>query len=253
MNLLIGEPLMPISLSKTQRPLLVALLLGCALSSFAQEAAIRKNLAKRLPEFKAIDEVVKLPMPGIYEVRINGTDIYYTDAQGDYLMQGNLVNTQTQKNLTKAKMDKLMAIKFEDLPKRDYFTIVRGNGQRKIAVFEDPNCGFCKRFEKDFEAVDNVTVNVYLYPILGPDSKEKSKKIWCAKDKGQAWQDWILNQVALGGGVMPCDTTALDRNLEFGQRYRIEGTPTLFLADGRRVPGAMDAKQVEKLLAEVKL
>ena len=224
-----------------------------SMTAFAQEATIRKNLAKRLPEFKAIDEVVKLPMPGMYEVRINGTDIYYTDARGDYLMQGNLLNTQTNKNLTKERQDKLMAIRFEDLPKKDFFTIVRGNGQRKIAVFEDPNCGFCKRFEKDFEAVDNVTVNVYLYPILGPDSKEKSKKIWCAKDKPQAWQDWILNQVALTGGVMPCDTTALERNLDFGQHYRIEGTPTLFLADGRRVPGAVDAKQIEKLLSEVHL
>jgi len=235
----------------SKRIALTVVLASLSLGLCAQEAQIRKNLAQRLPEFKNIDAVQKLPMPGLYEVRINGTDLYYTDAQGSYLMQGNLVDTQSKKNLTKDRLDKLMAIKFEDLPKKDFFTIVRGNGQRKIAVFEDPNCGFCKRFEKDFEAVDNVTVNVYLYPILGPDSKEKSKKIWCAKDKGQAWQDWILNQVASSGGVMPCDTTAMERNLDFGQRYRIEGTPTLFLADGRRVPGAVDAKQIEKLLSEV--
>ncbi len=235
----------------SKRIALTVVLASLSLGLCAQEAQIRKNLAQRLPEFKNIDAVQKLPMPGLYEVRINGTDLYYTDAQGSYLMQGNLVDTQSKKNLTKDRLDKLMAIKFEDLPKKDFFTIVRGNGQRKIAVFEDPNCGFCKRFEKDFEAVDNVTVNVYLYPILGPDSKEKSKKIWCAKDRGLAWQDWILNQVASSGGIMPCDTTAMERNLDFGQRYRIEGTPTLFLADGRRVPGAVDAKQIEKLLSEV--
>ena len=242
---------MPRLFQFSKRIALTVVLASLSLGLCAQEAQIRKNLAQRLPEFKNIDAVQKLPMPGLYEVRINGTDLYYTDAQGSYLMQGNLVDTQSKKNLTKDRLDKLMAIKFEDLPKKDFFTIVRGNGQRKIAVFEDPNCGFCKRFEKDFEAVDNVTVNVYLYPILGPDSKEKSKKIWCAKDKGQAWQDWILNQVASSGGVMPCDTTAMERNLDFGQRYRIEGTPTLFLADGRRVPGAVDAKQIEKLLSEV--
>jgi thiol:disulfide interchange protein DsbC len=230
---------------------LALVLAGTSLGLGAQEAAIRKNLAERLPEFKAIESVTKLPVAGWYEVRINGTDIYYTDAKGDFLMQGNLVNTQTKKNLTREKLDKLMAIKFEDLPRKDAFTIVRGNGQRKIAVFEDPDCGFCKRFEKDFEGIDNVTVSVYLYPILGSESKEKSKRIWCAKDRTQAWRDWMLNQVNLTGGVMPCDTTALDRNLAFGQRYRIEGTPTLFLADGRRVPGAQDAKQVEKLLSEV--
>jgi thiol:disulfide interchange protein DsbC len=228
-----------------------ALIAVFCLAAGAQESTIRKNLAKRLPEFKSIDAVTKMPAPGMYEVRINGTDIYYTDAQGDYLMQGNLVNTKTLKNLTKEKLDKLMAIKFEDLPKKDSFTIVRGNGQRKIAIFEDPNCGFCKRFEKDFAEVDNVTVSVYLYPVLGADSKEKSKKIWCSKDRALAWHEWMMNQVASTGGIMPCDTTPLDRNLDFGQRYRVEGTPTLFLADGRRVPGAIDAKQVEKLLSEV--
>jgi thiol:disulfide interchange protein DsbC len=236
-----------------QRRLGLGLLLASvSLGLCAQEAAIRKNLSKRLPEFKTIDEIVKLPMPGLYEVRVNGTDLYYTDARGDYILRGSLLDTRSLRDLTKEKTDKLMAIQFEDLPKKDSFTIVRGNGERKIAVFEDPNCGFCKRFEKDFEAVDNVTVSIYLYPILGPDSKEKSKKIWCAKDRQQAWKEWMLNQVASTGGVMPCDTTALERNLDFGHKYRIEGTPTLFLADGRRVPGAVDAKQVEKLLSEVR-
>ena len=239
--------------SVCKRSALALLLATLSLGLCAQEAAIRKNLGARLPQFKTIDEVVKLPMPGLYEVRVNATDIYYTDAQGNYLVQGNVVDTRNLRNLTKEKMDKLMAIKFEDLPKKDFFTIVRGNGQRKIAVFEDPNCGFCKRFEKDFQEVDNVTVQVYLYPILGPDSKEKSKKIWCSKDRELAWKDWILNQVPVTAATMPCDTSALDRNLDFGQKYRVEGTPTLFLADGRRVPGAVDAKQVEKLLSEVRL
>jgi thiol:disulfide interchange protein DsbC len=233
-----------------KRLLTLGVLSMLAMGAIAQEATIRKNLANRLPEFKTIDEVVKLPMPGIYEVRINGTDIYYTDAKGDYLMQGNLVNTQTKSDLTKEKLDKLMVVEFEKLPKADSFTIVRGDGKRKIAIFEDPNCGYCKRFEKDFQAVDNVTVSVYLYPVLGADSIEKSKKIWCSKDRSASWAGWILNQVPLAGGVMPCDTSALTRNLAFGQRYKIEGTPTLIFADGRRVPGAVDAKQVEKLLAD---
>lgn len=231
------------------------LLLACgfSLTAIGQEATIRKNLGARLPQFKKIDEVIKLPMSDLYEVRTNTTDIYYTDAQGNYLIQGDVINTKNMRNLTKEKGEKLLAIKFEDLPKKDFFTIVRGNGQRKIAVFEDPNCGYCKRFEKDFQEVDNVTVQVYLYPILGPDSKEKSKKIWCSKDRELAWKDWILNQVPATGQTMACDTEALDRNLDFGLKYRVEGTPTLFLADGKRVPGAVNAKQLEKLLSEVRL
>ena len=223
-----------------------------ALGAFAQEAAIRKNIAERVPQLKAIDEVTKSVIPGLYELRVNGTEIYYTDAQGNYLVQGNIIDVRSRRNLTEERVDKLTAIKFDSLPFKDAFTIVRGNGQRKIAVFEDPNCGYCKRFERDLQKVDNVTISMFLYPILGPDSVEKSKAIWCAKDKGQAWQDWMVREQATPPAAAMCDTTALTRNVELGKTFKITGTPTLVFVNGNRVPGAIDSKQVEKLLAEAK-
>ena len=216
----------------------------------AQEALIRKNLGSRLPQFKQIDSISKTPFGGVYEVRINGAELYYTDAQGNYLIQGSILDTKKSENLTQERINKLTAIRFEDLPFKDSFTIVKGKGERKLAIFEDPNCGYCKRFEKDFQSVDNVTVSVFLYPILGPDSKVKAKNIWCANDRGSAWQNWILRE-APATPVLPCDDTALERNAAFGTRFKIEGTPTLILSDGTRAPGAADAKQVEKLLAGV--
>ena len=138
-----------------------AVLFGAVLSAasaIAQDAVLRKNLAERIPQLKAIDEVNKTPIPGLFEIRVNGTEIYYTDAQGNYLIQGNLIDTKQRRNLTDERIDKLTAIKFDTLPFKDAFTIVRGNGQRKLAVFEDPNCGYCKRFERDLQKVDNVTV-----------------------------------------------------------------------------------------------
>jgi thiol:disulfide interchange protein DsbC len=127
---------------------------------------------------------------------------------------------------------------------------VRGNGKRKVAVFQDPNCPYCKRFERDLQKVDNVTVYMFLYPILGPDSSDKSRNVWCAKDKGKAWEDWMLrNQAAAAAS---CDTTALARNVEFGKQHKITGTPTLLFLDGTRIPGAIDAPQVEKHLAAAK-
>src|SRR3990167_2228533 len=163
-----------------------------ALGVSAQEATIRKNLADRIPQLARIDEVSKSPMSGLYEIRVNGTEIYYTDAEGNYLVQGNLIDTKQRRNLTEERVDKLTAIRFDALPFKDAFTIVRGNGKRKLAVFEDPNCGYCKRFEKDLQKVNNVTVYMFLYPILGADSGEKSKAIWCAKDQAKAWQDWMV-------------------------------------------------------------
>jgi thiol:disulfide interchange protein DsbC len=226
--------------------------LALAASCLAQEAVIRKNIAQRYPELKAIDEVSKAAVPGLYEIRINGTEVYYTDARGDYLVVGNVYDTKQKRNLTEERVDKLTAIKFESLPFQDAFTIVRGNGERKLAVFEDPNCGYCKRFERDLQTINNVTVYMFLYPILGADSAEKSKAIWCAKDRGLAWQDWMVRDQNIPNAVQMCDTDALKRNVELGRKHKINGTPTLFFVDGSRVPGAIDAKQIEKRLAEAK-
>jgi thiol:disulfide interchange protein DsbC len=229
---------------------LLALLTALSLSAFAQEATIRKNLAERLPKLPAIDEITKTPMPGLYEVRINHSDIFYTDEKGDFLIQGSLIDTKAQQDLTEQRVEKLTAIAFKDLPLKDAFTIVRGDGKRKMAVFEDPNCGYCKRFERDLVKIDNVTVHVFLYPILSADSGEKSRNIWCAKDRGKAFLDWMVKDVT--PPTAKCDAAAVARNFEFGKKARITGTPTIIFADGSRVPGAIGADRVEKLLAEAK-
>lgn len=231
--------------------LLIALLctLYLAQAAWAQEDLIRKNLPARLPQFKQIDEVRKAEMPGLYEVRVDGTEIYYTDAKADFLIEGSLIDTRNKRNLTDERVEKLSAIKFESLPLKDAFTVVRGNGERKMAVFEDPNCGYCKRFERDLQKVDNVTIYMFLYPILGSDSVEKSKAIWCAKDRGTAWLDWMLREQLASSAPGGCDATALSRNVELGRKHKINGTPTLLFTNGSRVPGAVDAKKVEQILA----
>jgi thiol:disulfide interchange protein DsbC len=232
---------------KTLRILLAALALGSTLAATAGEADIRKNLASRIPQFANIDEVRKTPVAGLFEVRINGFEIYYTDEMGNYLLQGNLIDVQARKNLTEERVDKLTAVDFDKLPMKDAFKIVRGNGKRKLAVFEDPNCGYCKQFERELKTIDNVTVYLFLYPVLGPDSNVKSRDIWCSKDKAKTWTDWMTTGVKPETGS--CDVTALQRNVEFGRKYNITGTPTLFFADGTRAPGAIPAAQVEKQLA----
>jgi thiol:disulfide interchange protein DsbC len=229
----------------------IASVLGvAAVSSFANEAAIRKNLAERFPSFPAIDEVIKTPISGIFEVRMNGTEIIYTDADASHVIQGSIFDAVARVDLTEERVKKLSAVDFKILPLKDAFTIVRGNGKRKIAVFEDPNCGFCKRYEREMQKVDNATFYMFLYPILGADSVTKSNNLWCAKDKAKAWQDWMVRDQAIAPAS--CDTSALTRNVEFGKKYKITGTPTMFFIDGTRVPGAIDAAQVEKLLASAK-
>ena len=230
---------------------LASLLASTLGSAFAQEAVIRKNLAERLPALSKIDEVSKTPMNGLYEIRVNDSDIFYTDAEGNFLLQGNLIDTRAKRNLTEERVEKLSAIDFDALPLKDAFTQVRGNGKRKLAVFEDPNCGYCKRFERDLQKVNDVTIHTFLIPILSADSVEKSKNIWCAKDKGKAWLDWMVRDQP--AAKASCDTAALERNLAFSKKYKITGTPTMFFADGSRVPGAIGVDQIEKMLASAKV
>jgi len=203
-----------------------------------------------LPDMGKIDEVRKSELPGLFEVRVDGVDIYYTDAQANYLIEGNLIDTRSKRNLTEERVDKLTAIKFEALPLKDAFVVVRGKGERKLAVFEDPNCGYCKRFERDLQKVDNVTIYMFLFPVLGADSMEKSKAIWCAKDRGAAWLDWMLREQAASAAPASCDAGAVVRNAELGRKHKITGTPTLIFSNSTRGPGAIDNKRVEQLLAQ---
>lgn len=214
----------------------------------ADEAAIRKNIAERLPDFPKIEEVTKTPIPGVYELRI-GTDIVYTDEQGDHLIEGQLVDTRTRTNLTEARVSKLTAIDFAKLPLKDAIVWKQGTGARKLAVFADPNCGYCKKFEKDLQQVKDVTVYTFLYPILGGDSPEKSRNIWCAKDSTKVWRQWMIEGTAIPQAAGPCDTSALQRNYALGKKHRINGTPGLVFEDGTHKPGAMSAAQIEQLLA----
>jgi thiol:disulfide interchange protein DsbC len=219
----------------------------------AQEAAIQKAIAERFPDWPKIDEITKTPMAGIYEVRI-GHQLIYTDEQGDYLISdGHMVDTKTRVSLTQQRLSKLTAVNFSALPLKDAMVWKAGKGSRKLAVFVDPNCGACRQFEAQLQMVKDVTVYVFLMPILGPDSVAKSEQIWCAKGNSQVWLSWMLKGVPPVRLADKCDASALQRNRAFGERYLISGTPAIIFEDGFRIPGAVSAAQIEsQLLASAK-
>lgn len=227
-------------------------LLAClAFAASANEATIRKNLPERLPNLPPIEEVNKTPFPGVWEIRINRSELLYTDAEGNYLIQGSMLDTRNRIDLTEQRQQKLSAVDFNSLPLKDAFKIVHGKGTRQLAVFSDPNCGYCKRLEQELAELEDVSIHVFLYPILGADSVKKSQAIWCAKDKAKAYTDWMLGGAAPKGSTS-CDSAAVERNLTLGQQLRINGTPTLFFVDGTRVPGAIDGDRLQALLKSAK-
>jgi thiol:disulfide interchange protein DsbC len=233
--------------------LAAAVLFGIATATaFAQtpqEASIKKLLEARLGDGAVVDSITKTPYAGLFEVRA-GSDIFYTDAQAKYLFAGRVLDAKTKEDFTKARIDDITKIKFSDLPLNSAIKMVKGNGKRVIAVFEDPNCVYCKRFRQTLQEMDNVTVYTFLYNILAEDSSVKSKNIWCSADRGKAWDEWMIHGKAAPAASDAC-TTPNEKIFELGRKLKITGTPTIFFTDGTRIPGAIDAKNLEVKLAAV--
>jgi thiol:disulfide interchange protein DsbC len=227
----------------------VSLLMLACVSTIAgaSEATVRAALEKKYPDIP-VESVTKTPLAGIYEVFSNG-QLIYTDEKAAYLfVNASLIDTDRKANLTEERMSRLTAIKFSELPLNLAFKKVKGKGTRKLAYFGDPNCGYCKKFEQDLTKINDVTIYVFLYPVLGPDSVEKAKSIWCSKDRAKAWDDQLVNGVApTAPGT--CDTTAIEKTVAFGKQKNISGTPTMFFADGQRIPGAIPVEMIEQRLA----
>jgi thiol:disulfide interchange protein DsbC len=230
---------------------IVLLMLACASAvAGASEATVKAALAKKYPEVP-VESVTKTPLPGIYEVYSNGQMIY-TDELAAYLfVNANLIDTEKKLNLTEERVNKLSAVSFDQLPLNLAVKKVKGKGTRKLAYFADPNCGYCKRFEQDLTKLNDVTIYVFLYPVLGADSLEKSKSIWCSKDKIKAWDDQLVKGIAPTAATT-CDTSTIDKTVAYGKQKNISGTPTLFFADGQRVPGAIPLEMIEQRLAAAK-
>jgi thiol:disulfide interchange protein DsbC len=162
-----------------------------------------------------------------------------------------VVDAETSKDYTQARLDEINRIKFSDLPLEAALKTVKGNGKRVIAVFEDPNCGYCKRFRKTLNETKDITVYTFMYNILSDDSRVKSKNVWCSADRSKAWDDWMVNAKVPTTAAESCTVTPNEKVLELGRKLKISGTPTIFFADGSRVPGAVDAKTLEAKLASL--
>ena len=213
------------------------------------EQQVRSELQKKIGGNTKIKSVSTSPIPGIYEVLV-GNEVFYTDANSKYLIQGEIIEIATGKNITEQKLTDLNRIKWSDLNTANALKVVRGNGSRQIAVFSDPNCGYCKRLEKSLQQLENVTIYTYLIPILSPDSAQKSKQIWCSADPQKSYIDWMVNGV-VPSGKSDC-ASPLDKNMAFAKTYGITGTPTIFFTDGSRFPGAVQITDIEKKFSSLK-
>ena len=216
-------------------------------SAHAGENEIRKSLQSKFPGIGKIEHIVKTPYAGLYEIVIDD-QLMYSDAQGEYLFEGNIIETKTRRDLSGDRRQVLFAIDFDKLPLEFAVKKVKGNGKRKLAIFTDPNCSFCKRLEKELSGVSDVTLYFFLYPIF-PGSDEIVRNVLCSKNPIKAWDDWMLSEIAPAKAVCATQT---DKVMALGQKLRVNGTPNLIFGNGIQAPGFLPAAELEKNLSEIR-
>lgn len=228
------------------KALMLLLLAALAPVSIVQagESDIQENLQKRIPQIGQIKQINKSPMPGLYEV-VTQDHLFYTDENALYLIDGAMYDLKSMRNITDDRSRLLFAIDFNSLPLNFAVKKVKGKGARKLAIFTDPNCGFCKRLEQELLKIDNVTLYLFMYPMF-PGSDEKVRGVWCSKNQVKAWDDLMQN------GIMPpaggCKTP-IDKVVALGRQLKVSGTPALIFSDGTINPGYMPAAELEKALS----
>ena len=180
----------------------------------------------------------------LYEVQLGG-NIVYTNEKAEFVLAGNLVDAKTRRDVTSERIEEISKVDFSTLPLAQAVKLVKGNGARKMAVFEDPNCGYCKKLHKELTTLDNVTVYTFLFPILAPDSVTKATHVWCAKDQATVWTDWMNK------GIEPPEATCetpIEKNLALGQKLAVQGTPAIFFESGNRINGYVPAARLKQEL-----
>ncbi|MGH8736248.1 MAG: DsbC family protein [Burkholderiales bacterium] len=233
------------------RILALGVLCLAVLPARADEAQIRKMIESKL-DGAQIESVQPVPVLGLYEVVIRSRDgprIVYTDAQATSIILGSIYDVRHDRNLTEERMNKLLAISFDSLPLQDAVKIRRGSGRRVLAMFSDPYCPACQQFEKELARVDDITIYVFMYPVIHPELAEQSKAIWCSPDRSKAWLDLALRGKRPSANA-DC-ANPLERNLVLGHRLGVNSTPTLFLANGERLRGGLSSPQLATTLDDV--
>lgn len=228
----------------------LALAAALSMPALADEAQIRKVVEEKLSGVK-VEGVQRGPL-GLWEVRFRsgeGMRIVYTDATASYIILGKIYETKGDKDLTEERLRKLNAIKFDSLPLAQAVKVQRGNGKRVLVMFSDPYCPYCKQFEQTLQQIDNITVYVFMFPVIKPELADHSRAVWCSADRPKAWLDLALRGKPPAASAS-CENP-VEKNLELGHQLGVNSTPTLYLANGERVAGALSPADLREMLDKV--
>lgn len=225
--------------------------MGASIAHATNDAtsALMQRLQKRFPTIR-INAVQPSPVPGLFQV-IAGDQVVYTDASGDHMIVGRMMNTQTRQDMSAQALNAFYTIDFKSLPFGEAIRIVKGDGEHKIALFADPDCPFCRQLEQSMQSVTNVTVYLFLLPLeqLHPHAMADATAIWCSPDRASAWTHWMLNRTPIPPGGS-CANSPIANISALADSLHVHATPTLFLENGRRIDGAVPPSQLQAMIAQ---
>jgi len=232
-----------------KRAAAITMLVALSTAAMADEAAVRMLIQSRIGADARIEQIERVPGSSLYEVAIrgpNGPQLFYVDERARLIVVGQVLDGRTGRNLTEERLRKLNAIDWASLPFGDAITTKRGNGRRKIAVFSDPNCPYCKRFEKDLAELDDIAVHIFLYPVIRPESIPLTKSVWCSADRAKAWNDLMLRDIT--PTASPDCETPVEKLVALGRKLGASSTPTWFVETGERFSGAIPLEDTRRIL-----
>ena len=219
------------------------------LPAAADEAAVRRMIQDKLKGGAQLDSVRKMPWANLYEVTVRAPDgvlLYYVDAEAKVIIDGQVIDAKTGRNLTEERQRELSKVSWESLPLQWAITSKRGTGRRKIAILSDPNCPYCRRFEADLAKLDDITVHILAFPVISPASVRQTKAVWCSKDRVKAWNDLMFKRIEPQASP-DCDTP-IEKIVDAGRRLGASATPTWFVETGERYNGAMPLDELTRVL-----
>ncbi len=232
-----------------KRAAAIMVLFALAGTALADEAAVRRLIQSRIGDEARIEQVERMPGSALYEVAIrgpNGPQLFYVDDRAGIVLVGQAIDGRTGRNLTEERLRKLNAIDWASLPLDSAITTKRGNGRRKIAVFSDPNCPYCKRFEKDLAKLDDITVHIFLFPVIRPESVPLTKSVWCSANRAKAWNELMLRDIS--PAASPDCETPVEKLVALGRKLGANSTPTWFVETGERFSGAIPLEDTRRIL-----
>jgi thiol:disulfide interchange protein DsbC len=232
-----------------KRTAAITMLIALSTAAMADEGAVRRLIQSRVGAEVRIEQVDRVPGSSLYEVTVrgpNGPQLFYVDERARLIVVGQVLDGESGRNLTEERLRKLNAIDWASLPFADAITTKRGNGRRKIAVFSDPNCPYCKRFEKDLAKLDDIAVHIFLFPVIRPESIPLTKSVWCSADRAKAWDDLMLRDIT--PTASPDCETPVEKLVALGRKLGASSTPTWFVETGERFSGAIPLEDTRRIL-----